>query len=179
MRRSLPGIIAVLSLFVALPSLAQPEMQFSPLGPGSTFASIEAAAADGLAWAHKLQRESRNPRLSRGGTIVLVDSRYSYGVLLSASAASPDSLEMQLGSNVVAHFHTYPRQGGRIDRSNETHSRADRWVVDQMDSRRRPSFVLTPSLRVIAYHGRGEARTSDVFVAKLTQPADGRMLAAH
>lgn len=168
------------SLLVALPSSAQPRMRFIPQGPGSTFASVEAAAVDGLAWAHKLQRESENPRLSRGGTIVAVDDgKYSYGVLLSASAGAPDSLQIQLGKSVVGHFHTYPRRGDRIDVSNETHSPADRSVVDHMDSQRRPSFVLTPSLRVVAYRWSGKGRATEVFVASLTQPTSGQRLAAH
>ena len=177
--RFLLGPIAALGLLIAAPGWAQPEFHKTPEGPGTLFASIDGAASDALSWAHQLQREGRSPRLSRGGTIVAVEGRYTYGELVTARRSAPDKLVLELGVSAVAHFHTYPRQGGPIDRRNESHSRADRWVVDRLDSQRRPSYILTPSLRVVAYHGRAEARTSDLLVANLSQPADGQILAAY
>lgn len=179
MDRFLPGFIAVLALLVTVPALAEPTVGQSPEGPGTLFESVDAAAVDALAWAHQVERASRNPRLSRGGTIVAVAGGYTYGELVTARRSAPDKLALQLGTDAVAHFHTYPKQGRPIDRKNESHSRADRWVVDHSDSRKRPSYILTPSLRVVAYRGRSETWPSDLFVASLSQPADGQMLAAH
>jgi hypothetical protein len=179
MVRSLSGLLAVAALLIAVPAFAQPELEVDPRGPGALFASIEAAAVDGLAWSHELQRAARNQRLSRGGTVFAVDGGYTYGELVVAHPATPDKLELKLGKSAVAHFHTYPSQGRRVDRTNESHSRADRWVVDRIDSKQRPSYILTPSLRVVAYHGRGKLRTADVFVASLSQPLDDQMIAAH
>jgi len=179
MTRSLLSILAAAVLLGSAPAFAGSDLPYVAKGPGSIFSSVDAAATDGLAWAHQLQRAGRNPRLSRGGTIVRVADGYSYGPLVTARASSPDSLQFALGRDVVAHFHTYPHQNPRIDRRNESHSQADRWVVDRLDPKHRPSFVLTPSLRVVAYHGRGESRVAEKLVVSLGRSADGQMLAAH
>lgn len=170
-------LAVILALAAALPTLAQAQSNHTPYGPGHVFASVSEAAVDALATAHRRQLLGRTSRLSRGGTIVAVDGGYTYRAIETARPGAPDELRLRLDRNVVAHFHTYPSQGRRIDRLNEHHSRADRWVVDQLDSKRRPSYVLTPSLRVIVYRGRDEARGADVTVANLSQPSVPRKLA--
>ena len=146
----------LLAIVFASPALAgtRAKSLVVPQGPGTVFPTVDAAAVDGLAHAHQVSAHSGNRRLSRGGTIVAVEGGYSYGSLISAKAMAPDLLRLRLDEQTVGHFHTYPSQKGRIDRRNETHSRADRAVVDRHDSRHLPSFILTPSLRVVAYHGK-------------------------
>ena len=179
MRRLLPALLATLGLLLAGTATAGADMSVKPKGPGTLFDSIDAAAVDGLAWAHKLQQADHNKRVSRGGTVMAVEGGYTYGPLVRAKASSPDALRLELRKRDVAHFHTYPSQGAMLDHQNEAHSKADRWVVDHGDSKQRPSYVLTPSLRVVAYHGRGEVEnTDDLFVASLTKPLDTRRLAA-
>ncbi len=150
-----------------------------PQGPGTVFFTVEAAAIDGLAHAHRVSAHSGNRRLSRGGTIVAVEGGYSYGPLISAKAMAPDLLRVRLDEQSVGHFHTYPSQHGRIDRRNETHSRADRAVVDRDDSGHRPSFILTPSLRVVAYHGRNVSKSKSQFVASLTEPLETQLISGR
>ena len=139
-------------------------------GHGYVFESVDQAAVDALALAHEISLASGRPRLSRGGTIVAVEGGYTYHQSAVASPGAPDSLRLQLHRNVVAHFHTYPSQGKELDRLNETHSPADRQAVDQSDSQHRPSYILTPSLRVVVYRGRDANELSDRFVADLIEP---------
>jgi hypothetical protein len=179
MHRSALAWLASIVLLASATASAEDPDRVTPRGPGAVFASVEAAAVDGLAWAHREQLVSANPRLSRGGTIVGVEGGYSYRELVAASPAAPDRLELRLTPDVVAHFHTYPRQGWRIDRDNERHSRADRRVVDRIDSQSRPSFILTPSMRVLVYRGQTPQRGAEQLVTKLEAASDGRMLAAQ
>ena len=174
MRRTLPFFVVALAVAFSSSALAGATAQsaVAPKGPGTVFPTVEAAAVDGLAHAHQISTESNNPLLSRGGTIVAVEGGYSYGPLISAKAFAPGRLRLRLSERAVGHFHTYPSQRGRIDRRNETHSPADRAVVDRHDSGHRPSFVLTPSLRVVAYRGKP---AKDQFVASLTEPLDTQL----
>lgn len=170
-------------LAVAAPAMAGKQANVVPQGPGTVFDSVEAAAIDGLAFAHMRQLESRNKRVSRGGAVVAVKSGFTYGNLDVAKPGSPDRIRLRLPKKALAHFHTYPTQNSRADRSNESHSRGDRALVDYRDSQHRPSYVLTPSLRVVLYRGREMARRMrtgnvDAVVADLTQPVEIQRIAA-
>ena len=147
---------------------AQSEEGILPQGPGHVFPTVEAAAIDGLAYAHLQERDAAGVRVSRGGTIYERDSGYSYGRLRRARVSAPEMLRLSLGVGAVAHFHTYPRRGGRIDRRNETHSAKDRRIVDRIDDRHRPSFVLTPSLRVVVYRGKRFVGPSEGFLTRIS-----------
>lgn len=162
---------------IALPGSSETSPEFAPHGPDYIFASVDAAAIDALALAHREQVRSKNSRLSRGGAIVAEDGGFTYREIQTARPGAPDELRLRLGRKVVAHFHTYPTQGSRQDRRNETHSPADRWVVDEMDPRGRPSYVLTPSLRVVVYRGRAMAVGADTLVADLSQASASGLLA--
>jgi len=146
--------LAFLVTLSPLPAFSSAGTSFMPHGAGHLFASVDEAAIDALAMAHQLQTQSRNPRLSHGGTILSVAGGYTYTAIEIARPAAPDRLRLRLGSTVVAHFHTYPAQGRKLDRLNESHSAADRRVVDELDARHRPSYILTPSLRVLVYRGQ-------------------------
>jgi len=176
MARPLCILAFALALVLAGPVLADgDDAPVRPLGPGAVFDSIQAAALDGLAFAHQESVDSRNPRLSRGGAVVRVEQGFSYGPLVEARPADPDRLYLRLGEDAVAHFHTYPKQHAPIDRRNETHSPADRAVVDVHDDLHRPSYVLTPSLRVVVYRGRHADERSDIFVASLGELREQRL----
>ena len=86
-------------------------------------------------------------------------------------------LRLSLGPKAVAHFHTYPRRGGRLDPLNETHSVADRRIVDELDAHQRPSFVLTPSLRVVVYRGKRFEGPSEQFLSQIA-PSEADALVA-
>lgn len=162
---------------IALPGSSETSTGFAPNGPGYIFTSVDAAAVDALALAHQEQVRSKNPRLSQGGVIVAEGGGFTYREIQTARPGAPDALRLRMGSKVVGHFHTYPTQGRRQDRRNETHSPADRWVVDRLDSRGRPSYVLTPSLRVVVYRGRAMAQGADTLVADLAKTSASGLLA--
>jgi hypothetical protein len=62
-----------------------------------------------------------------------------------------------LTNDSVAHFQHYPAaNAGPRSQVYERHSRQQRRVVDELDPLHRPSYLLTPSLRVVAYRGQGE-----------------------
>jgi len=170
-------------LAVAGPATAGKQVNMVPQGPGTVFESVEAAAIDGLAFAHSRQLESRNKRVSRGGAVVPVKGGFTYGELDVAKPGAPDMIRLRLPKSALAHFHTYPTQNSGADRLNESHSKADRALVDYRDSQKRPSYVLTPSLRVVLYRGREVARRMrtgnvDPMVVDLTQPFEIQRIAA-
>jgi hypothetical protein len=176
------SLLACLAL--STPALAAGEISIVPQGPGTIFSTVESAVVDGLAYAHKAQLESSDQRISRGGAILPLNGGYTYRALDVASASSPDRVPLRLPESAVAHFHTYPWQTAPANRSNESHSEADRSVVDYRDSKHRPSYVLTPSLRVVSYEGREMApklgpATKDLLVADLTGPADITRIASR
>ena len=184
MRRSLS--LAALSLLACLvlasPAFAGKKMTVVPQGPGTVFDTVKAAVIDGLAYAHNQQAESCSKCVSRGGAVVPVEGGFTYGSLDVASSASPDRVPLRLPKSALAHFHTYPSQRPGLDRKNESHSKADRSVVDSRDSRHRPSFVLTPSLRVVAYRGRAAAaragsQTYEMVLADLSKISDAQKIA--
>ncbi|MCA9509326.1 MAG: hypothetical protein KC560_01390 [Myxococcales bacterium] len=184
-----PLLLVCLLAALAGPSAADTDPLYQPRGPGAVFPTVEAAAVDGLAHAHRVERRSQNSRLSRGGVIRAVPGGFTYDALVAASEEHPDELTLVLAQDVVAHFHTYPRQNPAIDRTNEAHSAEDRAIVDELDRLGRPSYVLTPSLRIVGYYGR-DARAavpravragrvpSEVMVATLRSGAGAALLAA-
>ena len=185
MRRSTP--LAFLSLLACLvlgsPAVAGEKLNIVPQGPGAVFDSIEAAAVDGLAFAHQVQLESRNKRLSRGGAVVAVANGYTYGALDTARPVAPDTVLLRMPKHAVAHFHTYPAQNTSTDWMNEKHSKADRILVNSRDSMHRPSYVLTPSLRILGYYGRAAdeaaaSKQAEALIAVLAEPTDSHRVAA-
>ena len=168
-----------LFLVVGHALVAGAEDPLTPQGPGHTFPTVEAAAIDALAFAHLVEGQADGPRVSRGGGGYSRNGGLTYRSLRSASPASPEALSLPLGPRAVAHFHTYPRRGGQIDRRNERHSKADREIVDELDPKHRPSYVLTPSLRVVVYRGRHDARSSEEMITRVEPVTPGTQLAGH
>jgi hypothetical protein len=121
------------------------------------FYSVEAAAMDALAFVHSQRYPAGRPHLI-GGTIARVDGGFSYAAPVASkvhSALSTPFLQLRLGPDDVASFMVYSRRDDRrIDRENETPSKSAMQIVDELDPRHRPLFLLTPSLRVVQYEGK-------------------------
>jgi len=132
-------------------------------GPGTLFASIEAAAIDALTYAHIQALEARDTARIRGGTIYMIDGRYSYGEIQLGNPLTPHRLSYRFGPREVARFHAYPVYQNVIrNRANERLSRSDRRSVSFIDPLHRPLFVLHPSLSIRVYRGENSERTEVV-----------------
>ena len=163
-----PLLILSLSLAVGCASLSSPAPGTVVQGPGSVFQTAEAAAVDGLAWcAQDARRDPDRARL-RIGVVRQVDGGYTYDTPGAASWAHPRRLDYTLRRDSVAHFqHFSATPDGRRTRHYERHSSHQRNVVDEVDPRHRPSYVLTPTMRVVVYRGDGE----EPEIARLHRPS--------
>jgi hypothetical protein len=134
-------------------------------GPGTIFASVEAAALDALQYA-ALRQAGAHREL--GGAISATAGGYSYA---EPRVGSRDGVAVKLGANDVAWYYTHGARSNALeDRLNEGLSRRDLRMVDHVDPRRRPLFVRTPSGRVLRY---GDGR-----LAVVTRPAP-KLAVAH
>jgi len=123
-------------------------------GPGTLFASIDAAAVDALTYALIQGIATRSSERMRGGTIYRTGNRYSYGDLHVAGPLNPNRISQVLHSQDVARFLIYPRVGRhKVDRTNERPSQVDRRAVNVTDPRHRPLYILHPSLVIREYRG--------------------------
>jgi len=125
------------------------------LGPGAVFESIETAAVDALAHARHHEGPADRGRL-RIGTIRRVPGGFSYGLPERSRATvwslAPPVLRFGLGPEDVATYVVHPRSGRAvIDRENEEPNPSERRLVDRLDPRGRPLYLLTPSQRVLRY----------------------------
>ncbi len=147
-------------LFLGLTFLVATGCAMTPMrptvshGPGAVFESVEDAAVDALSYAFLEARAANESERSLAGTIFPVEGGFSYGALEQASRFMPNRVFYSLRPHDVAHFHTYPTHWDRrVNSQNETHSLADRRVVDTLDPLHRPSFILTPTGYVRVYRG--------------------------
>lgn len=124
-------------------------------GPGKVFETIDEAAIDGLAWCY-LNSRGEQPQRIRGGSVRPVPSGgYTYEEVVTAQRFTPDRIQVRVMPTDVGYFIHVP---GPEQLSNETHSRAHRKNVDKRDPLHRPSYILTPRLRVQLYEGDGDER---------------------
>lgn len=126
--------------------------------PGALFETVEEAAVDALAHAHHTARPGDRGRLQLG-TIYRVGDAFSYSPPLRSDltvwSTRPPVLRFALRPTDVASYVLHPRSGSsRIDRANEAPNASERRIVDELDPRERPLFVLTPSRRVVRYADR-------------------------
>ncbi|GEM_PF-4976037 len=126
--------------------------------PGALFETVEAAAVDALAHAHHTLRTGDRGRLLLG-TIYRFGDAYSYTEPMRSQqtvwASRPPVLRYALRSIDVASYVVHPPSGSsRIDRANERPNASQRRIVDELDPRGRPLFVLTPSRRIVRYADR-------------------------
>jgi hypothetical protein len=160
-----PNIIAKVALLaslvawlIACSSLERHRLdeRYTPRGPGATFATVEAAVVDALAWARLDGKRTHSMHLLRGGTITRTDGGFTYETVAVASPETPTRIEYALRRDDVARFHAYPRSSPSENMRNENPSRHDRRSVDDQDPLHRPVFILTPRLLVKAYYGETE-----------------------
>jgi hypothetical protein len=137
------------------PALGKLASDHPTRGPGAVFATIEEAALDALAWSRANGRLTDRRRL-RIGTIQRRPGGYAYSAPLrsrtTVDSSAPLNVRFRLESEDVATFVLHPRSGRRsVDRRNESATPDERRLVDELDPRHRPIFVLTPSRKVIRY----------------------------
>lgn len=166
------------AISASAPDLVATRAEVQPLrprGPGAVFESADAAAIDGLwlAYLETLEQDRAGTQRARGGTVFPVAGGFSYTPLVAAREATPGRVPLVLKPADVAHFHSYPRADAHRNRINETHSPNDRANVDQRDPLRRPSYVLTPSLRVRRY----DALRRETRIARIDMHSRGLTLA--
>jgi len=138
----------------ALAALRPPPLQLEAQGPGTVFASVEAAAIDALTYAYLQARDARDAERLRAGTIYPVGDGYSYAEIHLANSRNLSEVTYVLSPQDVARFHIYPRDSDFIiNRANERPSRVDRRSVSVVDPLHRPLYVLHPSLVIREYRG--------------------------
>jgi len=127
-------------------------------GPGAVFPSVQAAALDALASAHRTATPRDRERL-RVGTIHRVAHGFAYSAPRRAAGSSPvmrQAVRHQLRQIDVASYVIPPRwRRWPSSRSSEMPDRKMQKVVDELDPAHRPVYVLTRSLDVVRY-SRGE-----------------------
>jgi hypothetical protein len=126
-------------------------------GPGAVFPSVQAAALDALANAHRTATP-RDRECLRVGAIQRVANGYAYSPPRRAATTNPlmhQSVRHQLHPDDVASYVIPPRSAERrSSRSHAVRVRGIQHVVDELDPAHRPIYVLTGSLDVISYsHG--------------------------
>jgi hypothetical protein len=147
--------------------LSDSEQPLRARGPGTLFASVEAAAVDALTYAYLEAHQARDTARIRAGTIYPVGGHYSYGEIRVGNPLTPHRISYRFGPREVARFHVYPMARDVLaNRANERISRVDRRSVSAIDPLHRPLFVLHPSLAIRAYRGEGAERAE---VANLRQ----------
>lgn len=168
--RHLPRLVVALAVAgcASLPARYPPQAR----GPGAIFATIDAAALDALHFAYGRGGRGRS-HFEWGGTIRQIRGGYTYDGLVRGSG---HEVRLRLGAEDVAWFHTHMRTASSlVDRLNERPSPGDRHMVDRVDPRHRPLYILTPSARVVVYWEGALAEVSgeDAFVAR-APAASGR-----
>ena len=134
--------------------------QLEARGPGTLFASIEAAAADALIHAYLSAKDARNVERTRGGSIYATRGGYSYDEIVVAGRVAPQRVRYRIKPGDVARFVTYPRHSDRrLNRKNERPSHLDRRGVTFKDPLQRPLYILHPSLVIREYRGEGQELT--------------------
>jgi hypothetical protein len=130
-------------------------------GPGAVFPSVQAAALDALATAHRTATPLDRRRL-RVGTIHRVAHGFVYSApqrAAGSSALMPQRVRYRLRPIDVASYVIPPRSAEwRPARSNETQARKTQRVVDELDPAHRPIYLLTQSFDVVSYSRGGQTR---------------------
>lgn len=163
------SMLAALSIGCAqLPSMTLEERQhpalehqaeLSPAGPGTIFASPEAAAMDALAYSFLQARaEVVSARRMRGGAIRETEGGFTYDEPAVAPRRQRAIVQYPLAPGDVAHFQLHPTRptASAAARGLRVKSLDDqaRYMVDTLDPAQRPLFYLTPE-RFVRVHEAG------------------------
>jgi len=138
-------------------------------GPGAVFSSVQAAALDALATAHRTATARDRERL-RVGTIHRVAHGFAYSPpqrALGSSLLMRQRVRHRLRPIDVASYVIPPRSTEWPSaRSNETPDRNMQRVVDELDPAHRPVYVLTQSLDVVSYSRGAQTRVVTTLSAR-------------
>jgi hypothetical protein len=174
---SLTALLGLGCAYLPLPAALRTQpLELQAWGPGTVFASIEAAAIDALTYAYLQAEAAHDAELMRGGTIHATRGGYSYGEIHVTKRPRAGQIIYPLGPQDVARFHVYPRDKRHVNPANERPSKADRRTVNVIDPLHRPLYILHPSLVIRAYRGRGHDIAE---VADLRHPARLVLLAGE
>ena len=150
--------LATVALVGCASTTGSREFAFEPHGPGFTFATMDNAAIDAVAYSVILAKRTSHRDRMLGGTIKAVEGGYTYAEPVVAPEIRPLGIRYRIGRDDVARFHVYPQADGiRERRAREDVTRWDMASVDETDPLHRTLYVLTPTLVVKAYHGQGSA----------------------
>ena len=131
------------------------------VAPEAVFPSVQAAALEALAAAHRTATPLDRQRL-RVGTIHRVAHGFAYSPPRRATAASSlmgQSVRHRLRPVDVASYVIPPHTADwPATRTNERLDRKMQRIVDELDRAHRPVYVLTQSLDVVSYSHGGQAR---------------------
>lgn len=138
-------------------------------GSGAVFPSVQAAALDALATAHRTATARDRERL-RVGTIHRVAHGFAYSPpqrALGSSLLMRQRVRHRLRPIDVASYVIPPRSAEWPSaRSNETPDRKMQRVVDELDPAHRPVYVLTQSLDVVSYSRGAQTRVVTTLSAR-------------
>jgi hypothetical protein len=138
-------------------------------GPGVVFPSVQAAALDALATAHRTATPRDRQRL-RVGSIHRVAHGFAYSAPQRATGSSlvmRQRVRHRLRPIDVASYVIPPRWTEWLSaRSNETPDRKMQRIVDELDPAHRPVYVLTQSLDVVSYSRGGQTRVVTTLSAR-------------
>ncbi|MAG30717.1 MAG: hypothetical protein CL908_07495 [Deltaproteobacteria bacterium] len=134
----------------------------------AVFETVEAAVMDALAHAHH-HADLRDRGRFRVGTVYRIAGGFRYTPAVRSRqtvwATAAPVVRYALRTADVASYVIHPRSGrSEVDRLNERPSSAERRIVDDLDPRGRPLYLLTPSRRVVRYVGGQEARIPAIAV---------------
>ena len=146
-----------------------PRAEIRAEGPGAVFPSVQAAALDALASAHRTASARDRQRL-RVGSIHRVAHGFAYAAPQRATGSSllmRQRVRHRLRPIDVASYVIPPRSAEWISpRSDETPDRRMQRVVDELDPVHRPVYVLTQSLDVVSYSHGGQTRVVTTLSAR-------------
>ena len=172
----LVGLLASFASAASAGGALCPKAELPHAEPGALFDTIEAAAVDALAHAHHTAGPGERGRLLLG-TIERVGDAYTYSEPIRSAETVWSSrapvLRFGLRPTDVATYVLHPPSGSaRVDRANERPNASERRLVDELDPKERPLYVLTPTRRVVRYAGQ---ETTEVA----SRPADRIVIAVR
>jgi hypothetical protein len=137
--------------------------------PGAVFPSVQAAALDALAAAHRTATARDRQRL-RVGTIHRVAHGFAYSApqrAVGSSLLMRQRVRHRLRPIDVASYVIPPRWAECPSaRLSETPDRKMQRIVDELDPAHRPVYVLTQSLDVMSYSRGGQTRVVTTLSAR-------------
>jgi len=147
------AVAVVLAFAMAVP-MAADGPQGATIGPGTVFATRDAASIAALRYAHDHMAQAAG----RGGTVHVVEGGYSYGP--SVRADMQGTLQLTLRPGDVAWYYAQNFDRLTVSRHHpRVPTESDRSMVRLVDPHHRPLYLLDARMRVVRFDG-----TSTEFV---------------